>query len=449
MDLPVLLTIAVSLLVALACVWLRPGTALGVVIASCFLWPEYLRFPLGIVQMSAPRMGAVILMVRMLMVAGANPPRWRLTDTLVVALYLWYVLANFLARTPDDKFRTLIGSGFDTVLMYLVARRVFSDPKQVVGIVKGLAVTALVMAPLGAIENITRSSPYLQFLQSRQGEEFQGGGSEIRMGMRRAFGSTEQPIFYGMGMLAVTGMLISLRGAFETRWSQLSVLAASVLAVLTSLSSGPWAGLAVLLAINSLFIARSLIKPAIGLTVMAMVAMEALSNRHFYHLISYLSLDGASAYYRSRLMEVAVLNLDEYWAIGNGGKSLTHWGPMIDGRWFVDMVNNYVIAAVNGGLLAMALYIAIKISVLVTLVVAFQRGQPPMKPVCFGFAAMLVGISLSEISVGLFGPPLLMSYIVLGCSVSCAEWVRVPASRVPRRPERSARPVDAPLEVVA
>jgi hypothetical protein len=122
-------------------------------------------------------------------------------------------------------------------------------------------------------------------------------------------------------------------------------------------------------------------------------------------------------------MEVGVKYLPNYWAFGYGGRTLDSWGPDIDGRGIVDMVNNYLIAATSGGLLAMILYIAIKIGVLVSLVRCYQRGEPAIKTVAFGLASLLIGLSFSELSVGLFGPPLLLSYISMGFAVSCSEWV--------------------------
>jgi hypothetical protein len=438
---PLPLTILLTIAACGAALMLRPGAAVGVLIASMFLWPEYLRIPIGIAQMSVPRMAAVVLYLRMVMSPGPNPPRFRLADLLVVALYLWMVAANLFAGTPPEKLKTIVGSGFDTVLMYLMARRAFADPFEVKGIVKGLVVTVVVMAPLGLIENTLRFSPYIPFLY-RDGVVTGGGGSEIRLGMRRAFASTEQPIFFGMGMMLVTALIFSFRRVFEAQWALVAAIGAGVLAIFTSLSSGPWMGLFVLIGVNAFYWMPRMIKPALAAGFLLMVAMEVLSNRHFYHLIDYLALDrgNAGAYYRSRLMEVAVKYLPNYWAVGYGSQTLDKWGPEIDGRNMVDMVNHYIILATTGGLLAMFLYIGIKIAALVTLIRCYQHAEPAMKPVAFGLASMLLALSFSELSVGLYGPPLLLSFITLGFSVSCAEWMELRSPAGAARLARRARP---------
>lgn len=431
-------TIVLCCAAFIAALLLRPGPAMGLLVASAFLWPEWLRMPIGVAQMSLPRMVALVVFVRLLFGHASQRPRFQLVDGLLCAYYVWLVIANILVGTRAEQLRTVIGGGLDTVLMYMVGRRVFTDPKAVPGFVKGLVITGIAMAPLGVIENISRWSPYMDFLYNKEGFSQVGGGSEIRLGMKRAFVSTEQPIFFGMGMLIVTGVLFSLRRVFEERWALVASITACVLAVLTSLSSGPWSGLMVLTAVNGLLWAPRLINLVLGALGLGMVAMEALSNRHFYHLISYISLDGGSAYYRSRLMEVAVNNLPKYWAFGYGSQPLDGWGSQIDGRYNVDVVNNYVIVAVAGGLPSMLLYIATKVAVLVSLVRGYRAGGPAVKAVCFGLGACLVALSLSEISVGLFGPALLLSFLTMGFAVSCAGWARMEA-RLPLPPARTLR----------
>src|ERR1043166_1938838 len=71
-------TIAVAVVASIAALVLRPGRATGVIVMSMLLWPEYLRVPMGLAQMSAPRIAAFFLAARM--VAGDPLPRWRWAD---------------------------------------------------------------------------------------------------------------------------------------------------------------------------------------------------------------------------------------------------------------------------------------------------------------------------------------------------------------------------------
>jgi hypothetical protein len=416
-------TIMVSLIACVLCVVCRPGMALGIVFASALLWPEYLRIPMGLAQMSAPRLAALVLLVRMYATSGLPTPRWRWQDTMVGVYYVWLVVANVVAGSPEAQLRTMIGSGFDTLVMYLVARRVFAAPAEAPHVMWGLAVAALVLAPLALLENLTRWSPYVHALLSQYGPTvFEGGGSEVRLGMFRSFSSTQVPIYFGIAMMLVAGMLFCFRHAFRPRWLLYLALGASLCCVFSSLSSGPWLSLFVAAGLNLFYWRRQLIMPAVVVAVLLMGAAEAISNRHFYHLIDRLAMGSDNAYYRSRLMEVAVEHADDYWAFGAAGNSLAHWGQKIDGRGMVDMVNNYIIVACYGGVLALILYLVIKVGVLFCLVRAFKTGSPGMRPITFAMGALFLGLSICEVSVGIYGPALLFSYILMGCSVSTAEW---------------------------
>jgi hypothetical protein len=433
-------TILVSLLACVLCVVCRPGTALGIVFASALLWPEYLRIPMGLAQMSAPRLAALVLFVRMLCTSGLPTPRWRWLDSMVIVSYVWLVVANVIADSPEAQLRTMIGSGFDTLLMYLMARRVFAAPSEAPRMVWGLVISALVLAPLAFLENASRWSPWVYALLSQFGLSlFKGGGSEVRWGMFRAFSSTQVPIFFGLAMMLVAGLLFSFRQAFRPRWLLYLGLVASICCVFSSLSSGPWLSLLVVAGLSVFYWQRRLIMPAIVGAVLMIGALEALSNRHFYHLIDRLSMGSDNAYYRSRLMEVAVNHIDEYWAFGAGGSSLEDWGQEIDGRGMVDMVNNYIIVACYGGLLALLFYLIIKVGVLYCLVRAFKTGSPGMRPITFGLGTLFLGLSVCEVSVGIYGPALLFSYVLMGCSVSTVEWAEQWTAMAPSRRAAAAK----------
>lgn len=412
------LTAIVSLLVAICAIVMRPTLALGAIIASALLWPEYLRIPAGI-QFSAPRIGAMVLLVRLL---GSQRHRVGFggTDILVLVYYLWLVGSALATSSPVTT--TVIGSGLDTALMYFVARRAFAVPSEAKDLIAPLAITAGAMVLAGLSEAIARNSPYVPLLQYSPGYNEAGGGSEVRLGMRRAFGPTQQPIYFGMAMMMITGLIFALRGLFKARWQFHLAFASAFVATLTSLSSGPWAALILTGAMNALFFARWLIKPAIWGALLLMIFFEAFSSRHFYHLIDYLSLDQGTAWYRSRLIEVGFMHLHEYWMFGYGGQSPSHWGREIDGRGMVDMVNNYLIVAYFGGVFAVVLYLAIKGLALASVVRAFKSGNPAVQKIAFSLGALMIATSASEFSVGLFATPLILYFMLLGCMVSVGGW---------------------------
>src|SRR3569832_272269 len=88
------------------------------------------------------------------------------------------------------------------------------------------------------MESVTSWSPYHALQQFRT--VFYDKPLEYRMGFMRAYGSTGHPIYFGMTMFVVTGLLVALRGFAQPRWLWYASLAGSLAGVASSLSSGPY-----------------------------------------------------------------------------------------------------------------------------------------------------------------------------------------------------------------
>jgi hypothetical protein len=243
----------------------------------------------------------------------------------------------------------MIGRGFDTVLMYFVARLALMTSNDAKSLLPPVAITAFIMAGAGFLETSTIFSPYSHLAAFREWTWIVETESELRYGYTRALGSTSQPIYFGMAMMLIAGLLWSIRGYGKSLILHPGAALAAFIAALTSLSSGPLIGCVMLVFFNAFVKRVSLIKPALWYLLGLLIFIEIASNRHFYNLIDYLAINQQNAWYRTRLLEVAFNQWQEYWLFGTGGVTPNHWGPMIDGRWYVDLVNHFVILALYGG----------------------------------------------------------------------------------------------------
>ncbi len=414
-------TLAVAMLSAVLALSRRQaGAALGVIVLSMLLWPEYLRIPFGPVQMSVPRFVALLLLIKLMAQGRLRSIRFGKVDVLVILIWVWTVLATFAAGAEFSQVSQMIGRGLDTVLVYFVARMALTSPEDAKSLYWGLALTALAMCAAGVYEALTWNSPYHRF--STAAALRADGYEEIRYGMLRAQASTTVSIYFGLAMMLVTGLLWSIRGYAERAFAfRLSILAAFA-ATLSSLSSGPWLAMFMLIGMNLFYRRPSMVKPLVYALIILAIALEIASNRHFYNLIDYLALDKHTAWYRTRLLEVAFSRWSDYWLFGVGSNWPHHWGAMVDGRLFVDVVNNFLIIALYGGLPAMFMYVAAHVVAIRRTVRAF-RADPadiPRRKLLFGLAAALVALDVSSMSVGLYGPALLLSHLLLGFIVSAA-----------------------------
>jgi len=395
------------------------GSALGVLILSMLVWPEYLRVPLGLFQLSVPRIIALFLLIKYISKGRHRNIKYGRTDNLVIFIWLWTIIAAIIADSEFTHVSGMIGRVFDTVLMYFIARMSMLNSSDVKNLVRWLGLTALIMCIAGVYEMITWSSPYHLAYGELNALNRIEGYHQVRHGLLRAQGSTEVSIFFGMAMMLVTGLLWSIRGYTLKPKSFKLFIFSAVLATMTSLSSGPWIALFTLIGVNLYYRKTSLIKPTLLVILFLSLMLEAASNRHFYNLIDYIALDPLTAWYRTRLMEIAINQLPEYWLFGTGSNWPHHWATMLDGRNHIDVVNHFIIVALYGGLPALLMYIATHVIAIKHSIRKFRQDiSLPRKKLIFSLAATLVALDLSCMSVGLYGPALLLSHILLGLIIS-------------------------------
>ena len=402
------------------------GAAIGVLIASMLVWPEYLRVSLGLFEVSAPRFIALILIGQAAIRGKHRLITWCGVDRLVLILWVWTVLATIFADASFSQVFPMIGRGLDTVLMYFAVRMYVTSDIDLRALARWLIFVAVVMGTLGAIESITAQSPYSGMTAFREWSWIDKG-DEFRYGYKRATASTSVHIYFGMAMVMVTGVLWSInKGLSLQRLGSLGILF-GIFGVLSSMSSGPWMGLAIMLALGLYQNRPNLIRPSIVFVIFSAFFVEIASNRHFYNLIDYLALDSSTAWYRTRLIEIAASHLSDFWLFGVGAKWPHYWGAILDGRDHIDVVNNFLIVALYGGLPAMFLYVASHYLAISYVITFWKSGEGiPLRHISFNLACVLLALDFSSMSVGLYGPPLLLSHVLLALIVAVTQMRQTP-----------------------
>ncbi len=406
------------IVLALSC--RRSGAALGIVIMSMMLWPEFLRIPMGLAEMSVPRLVALVLLVKYLIAGQYRVMGYGMVDTIVLLLWVYTVLATILSGAEFPHVSQMIGRGFDTVLMYFLARITVRSPEDVKGLYTGLAITAVFMGLLGVCESAGYAAPYASLTDHRFWRWIDKY-DQYRYGFLRAKGSTSVHIYFGIAMMLLMGLLWSLRGYVKSQVIFFIAVSSALLGALSSMSSGPWIACFALILFIWLERRPGLIKPGLYLLIAISIFLEIISNRHFYNLIDYLALDPHTAWYRTRLLEVAFSQWREYWLVGVGSNWPHHWGEILDGRDHIDIVNHFLIVAIYGGVPALIMYVATHYLAMKKVIYAWRNDlNASRRNMLFAFGATLMALDIASMSVGLFGPPLLLSHILLGAMVSAA-----------------------------
>ncbi|MCG8491222.1 MAG: hypothetical protein MI743_06380 [Sneathiellales bacterium] len=411
-------TAAITAIFCVLALILRPGAATGIMIVSMLIWPEYLRIPMGVVQMSAPRLVAFVLIARFFIAGRHKKANMGMIDLFVFLGWAWTVLATVLSGSHFSLVTSKIGVGLDTVLIYFAARLALLTINDLKSLAWPLMLTALYMGTFGIYEAITGTSPYHKLLNYVTWD-VRLKLNRFRLGLARAHVSMLIHIYFGLAMFLVTAMIWCLRDFYRQKPIFVVGMIISVLGTMSSMSSGPWIALFSFFFFTGFALNTKFIRYALWGMLVVMLGLELASNRHFYSLVDYLALNSGTAWYRTRLLEVAVLNIRDYWLIGSGGMSLAHWAAMIDGRPLVDVVNHYIYVALSGGLLALFFYggahfIAVKRAIKkwkATPHKAYRR-------LVFSVISMVLALDLAVMSVGLFGPPLLLSNVALAILVN-------------------------------
>ncbi len=413
-------TVAVFVAFLVVAMLVRPGAAVGYVVMSTLLWPEYLRVPIGIAQMSVPRLVAVMLLLRLISLGRHKRIKFNIVDILILATWLWSLFAIAVSSSNPANLVEIIGEGFDSVLMYFLARLALLSIKDAKDIIVPLLLTALIMGTLGIIEAVTSFAPYRELEKYRTwAAGFSTNINEKRLGLLRAKASTSVHIFFGMAMMLLTSMLWSLRSLTKSKKLLLFSTGIGILGALSSMSSGPWLAVMVIFFCNAYALKPKLIKPTLWAMLGVVLFLEIASNRHFYHLVSYFTLDPSNAWYRARLIEVVFMFWQEYWLVGVGDNSIDHWTQYLDGRDHVDLVNHFLGVAVRTGFIGMFFYIATHFYAIQRGVRAWRKSRDPIaRSILFSLISTLVALDVASLSVGLFGPTRIYSFIILGMLVN-------------------------------
>ncbi len=409
-------TAAVTLLGIIAVLTVRPGRALGVVVMAMLLYPDYLRVPMGLAQMSASRMVAMALLARMLVRVERSEFRWCLADSLVITIYLWSLLANFMTDSGSERMVWSIGNGLDTALIYFCARLTLSRIEHRRDALLPLCLVLIWLGSVGVVESLTGWSPYQPLLRFNSWQ-WMDKGLEYRMGLVRARGSTSHPIYFGVSLFCTTVLAASFASLKPKSWFTIVAIALGVLGACSSLSSGPQLSLTIFVLVGLFYFRPEYIKPALYIALGMGILAEILSDRRFYYLIDYLNFSGGTSYYRNRLIEVAVRHLPEYWIFGYGSEWPNHWGAQIDQRRVVDIVNHYVILAVYGGAIPAVCYLAVQALGIREAVGTWRVAGTRTRRMAFLQSGGLLGVMLGSLAVSLFAPAVGLVYILMATMV--------------------------------
>lgn len=373
-----ILTLIVAIPAALLCLILRPIYALCVYLVVLFGYSQWVTLPIGTIDFTTGRIGALFLLFNVLIRSGGRMPfRWRSMDTWLVLAYFCAMISLLQTMEAAMVIERQSGWMFDTLIAYFVLRATLKTPNDLVILIKGLLVIGLPLALMGAYESVTGVNP-MNFLVKAYNNGYHDVPDEMRHGFYRASVTMGVHIIFGLFFAGVVPLVLGLwHYQALSKFSLIAGVGVLLLGLASSLSSAPY--LALIIAIGFLCCTPMLRFWPVLLTIFLVgtLFVEVYSNRHFYEVLTGFAFDTGTASYRVELMnECFGGGMRDHWFFGFGYVGLGPGNVNTNFHWeHYDLCNIYLAKLVRTGLLGVIPYLVVNYLSYRALYLAYQRAS--------------------------------------------------------------------------
>jgi hypothetical protein len=411
-------TLTIALVLSVLVITLRPKYAFVAYIVGLLWYPAYLAVSIGTIDILVGRFVVAVLLLRCYFDDRIRCKfTWCRLDTLVTLSMVVYVGAYLITQTEGIAQTLENRSGFvmDTWCGYMAARFIVTDRTKLISIIKCVSIAMVPLAILGVIESVTGWQPFAPL--ARFSPWFMGLGrvSRARFGFARALGPFSMAIMFG-GVFAMFMPLIYYLRHEKGQWRSLAyvIFAIALLGALSSMSSGPWVMVIVVIFCLVMERYKQWARPLFIFFVISCISIGIISNRPFYHVMaSWANPLGGAGWHRAKLIDLAIEHFDEWWVIGYGDKD-PGWGPQL-GMGITDITNEYILKGVRYGILGVIALCAVLAKAFRCLISTYRRmTNPAMKSLCWAFGSLLFSVAVAWMSVSFFGQLATLLYCSLG-----------------------------------
>jgi len=410
------LTIALLFLAGFLIIGLERNRALQVFLIAVTLIPYGSNLDIGPASFTPMRILIFFGMLRIIFKGERINGALNTADFSMILLSVVLLIASVMRPpAPDSSFITRLGNAYDIVGGYFVFRCLIKGYEDIFSIFK---VTVIIFTILGIFMAYEKVKCYNLFSLL--------GGSQIpkiRDGKVRCSGS------FGISILAGTVPATSLVWMYILRWHKninrlyLYIgMVSSVAVIFLCTSSGPLMSLALLIVGFCTWPLRDNMKIIKSGIITMLVAFQILMTEPVWFLIAKIDLTGSSTgWHRAELMDSAIRNLNEWWFVGTN--YTRHWMPtgVSWSPYQTDITNQYLRFGIDGGILAMLLFIYV-ISSSFAIIGKKIKGMPDHlfnhKILIWALGASLFSHTVTFFSVRYFDQSIMYFFLLLamiGC----------------------------------
>lgn len=401
--------------------WLRPVYGLAVYIILSMWYPYCVgTVSVGTIDFSVGRIVIIVLFVKIFLSTNlAENFKVIWLDKLVVILFVAEVVAGFKNVEPMKLIEYRSGDFFDMALPYFAVRLIITKKEHFIRLLKVMVWSVAFLALFGFYESLT--GHYLLAL----GRDLGPHGQRLNY-FYRAQTTFRHANYFGVFSGMAAALCMGLVKIKDGKFVYKILVALAFLGCFSSMSSGGLLTLIGGLGFVAFYRYRYYWKQAlIGLILMCAL-VEIISDRNFYEVVGRFTFNSQTAWYRSRLFEVAIFEggMSGHWLLGYG-LAEPGWGLKIDTRSWTDVANHYLLKLCRYGLVGFIPFCAVITAAIKKLVEGFwlvRNDEDAWLIWCI--AAGLAGALLGFLTVSLFGAPMTMVFIVFGLCVQVPAVVR-------------------------
>ncbi len=323
--------------------------------------------------MTYPRLLAlVILLPAYLMLrrsSDVQPFGKSLPDKLFLAFALLYLALLLRGTTFTDMLRVAIYVFTDYFLPYYVASRSLKSLHDLKKAMTALFIGTLVAGVIGIYEHAVGWLLYAD-IAKHWGIFWEYGGYMLRGGDVRATSSLSHSIIFGFVMMISLGFFLYLSSSIKSKLFRIIGGTIIALALVASLSRGPWVGCVALLFVFCL-IGPKLVKH-MGIFLIALVlvlpTLKVIPGGE--KIINILPIIGQSEQfnveYRDKLIDTSIVLIKTYPFFGVHDPRLSpEMQGMMQGEGIVDIVNSYLQIVLEQGIVGLTLFLGFFAAVLI------------------------------------------------------------------------------------
>ena len=367
---------------------------------------------------------------------GRSPVDW-----MVLGFFALTSLLHFREANLTSGLRNIVTNGIDVFLPYYVVSRSIRDMDGFKAALSGFMIGAMVLSVVALFEVLRSWKLYSAVLGALGLNPSEFGGYLRRAGFLRPTATVGNSIVLGYVVMVGLGFALFLKefvASTRLKWLGMGVL---VLGVIASLSRGPWVGAVFMLLVYVAMGPRA-IKQLMRIGVVALGVGLLLGMFPFGQMLIEMlpfvgTVDEGNVEYRANLLTQALPVIQRNLWLGSVDYLETpELQVMLQGEGIVDLVNSYILVALDVGLVGLALFAGVFVLALREVKRSMRRAhRHSAEAEVLGRAlfAVLASIMLVIYTVSSITAVPVVYWSVAGLCVAYAQFV----SEAPRASEES------------